>query len=310
MSVAMVSSLEVLLLSSLKRRNALEVDCLRPVVESYLVLLQERTSLRKQVSTLDKRTKALAEEKESLKTELLDKDENEGKAALAEKLTTRNAELGEEVMQSYKENARIAQELAAKVSEITKLREDGEKSATENEKLHLTIGELGSRNKELLQLLEDEKNSCRVLHVELDTLSEEKQGTERQVEDLKIENRKLVEMLLEMKEKEAERMNAANDYYDNVVSNANLQAMRKMSQQQQQQGISGDWLDAGDFGPMGGLTPKSVKHVLSECHEGFVNTVSFSNKGTLLATGGADQTIKVWEPKKGSCFSTLQVRFY
>ena len=47
----------------------------------------------------------------------------------------RNAELSSEVMQSYKENARIAQELAAKVSEITVLREETEKNREEVEKL-------------------------------------------------------------------------------------------------------------------------------------------------------------------------------
>ena len=111
--------LEVHLLSSLRKRNALEVDALRPVVESYLRILGDKTLLRKECSQLDKRTKALAEEKETLKRELLHKDDNEGKAAMAEKLTRKNAELGEEVLQSYKENARIAQELAAKVSEVT-----------------------------------------------------------------------------------------------------------------------------------------------------------------------------------------------
>ena len=45
-------------------------------------------------------------------------------------------------------------------------------------------------------------------------------------------------------EKEAERMNAANDYYDSVVSNANLQAARRMGAAQSGAGaIDGDWQD-------------------------------------------------------------------
>jgi len=300
--------LEVHLLSSLRKRNALEVDALRPVVESYLRILGDKTLLRKECSQLDKRTKALAEEKETLKRELLHKDDNEGKAAMAEKLTRKNAELGEEVLQSYKENARIAQELAAKVSEVTTLREDNDRYLTERDKLQLTVSELGERNKELLTQVEEERSTTRVLHVELDTVSQEKKECEQRCEQAKAENAKLVEMLLEMKEKEAERMNAANDYYDSVVSNANLQAARRMGAAQSGAGaIDGDWqdMDASDFA-VG--VPKMVKHLLPEAHAGACQACSFSNKGTLLATGGADQVIKVWEPKKGAASSTLQVR--
>ncbi len=126
-----------------------------------------------------------------------------------------------------------------------------------------------------------------------------------------MENRKLIEMLLEMKEKEADRMNAANDYYDNVVSNANLQAQRLSGGGASS---SGGW-QGGDNGGDGGWEglgyggahiPKSVKHVLAGAHEGFVHACCFSNKGTLCATGGADQTIKIWEAKKGSCATTLR----
>ena len=103
-------------------------------------------------------------------------------------------------------------------------------------------------------------------------------------------------------------MNAANDYYDSVVSNANLQAARRMGAAQSGAGaIDGDWqgMDASDFA-VG--VPKMVKHLLPEAHAGACQACSFSNKGTLLATGGADQVIKVWEPKKGAASSTLQVR--
>ena len=302
------SSLEHFLLRSLKTRNRLEVDALRPVVESYLSVCREKTGLREKVSQLDRKNKALAEEKESLKVELLNKDDNEGKAAMADKLNAKNAELGEEVMQSYKENARIAQELAAKVSEITTLRDNSEKQQTEIDKLNLTIGELGARNKELLEQLENEKTSCKVMHVELDTLTEEKHKVEQSLESAQTENRKLVDMLLEMKEKEAERMNAANDFYDNVVTNANKQAqMQRLSMDNSAGGANwdGGWEGVGD--PMGGYLPKSVKHVLSDAHEGLVHAACFNSKGNLIATAGADQVIKLWEPKKGACTSSLRV---
>ncbi len=163
------------LLRRLEMRNRLEVDALRGVVGEYLSLCSEKRSLREACAALDKSNKALAEEKGQLKEELLHKDDSEGKAALAGKLQEANAELKEEVMQSYKENARIAQELAAKVNELTVLREEQDRASTEVDKLGLTVGELGERNKDLLTQLEDEKNACRVLKVELDTLIEEKQ---------------------------------------------------------------------------------------------------------------------------------------
>ena len=81
--------LETHLIQSLKRRNFFEVESLRPVVESYLELAQEKKRQARTILDLEKRTKALAEEKETLKVELLNKDENEGKAAMAEKLDER-----------------------------------------------------------------------------------------------------------------------------------------------------------------------------------------------------------------------------
>ena len=180
------------------------------------------------------------------------------------------------------------------------LRDEHDKSVTDNEKLRLTIGELGERNKELLQQVEDERNAGRVLHVELDTLAEEKNALQEEKERVQVENRKLIDLLLEMKEKEAERMNAANDYYDNVVVNANLHAQKASSSWKD---LDGEWegLNCNDFG-----RPKSVKHILQSAHEGMVHTACFSNKGAYMATGGADQVIKLWDPKKGSCTSTLR----
>ena len=104
-----MSTLESLLLGKLRARNLVEVDNIRDVVENYLALCKQKSELRDRVSNLEKRTKDLSQEKETLKVELLNKDDNEGKAQEAEKLKVRNEQLGEEILQSYKENARIAQ---------------------------------------------------------------------------------------------------------------------------------------------------------------------------------------------------------
>ena len=45
--------------------------------------------------------------------------------------------------------------------------------------------------------------------------------------------------------------------------------------------------------------PNTSKAVELKGHTGSVNTVAFCNQGLVLATGGADSTIRLWDPKTG-----------
>ena len=107
------------ILTVLRARNGREVDVLRGVVGAYASLCDDAGRRRRDLSALDRLAKQLREEKDSLKDELLTKDGNEHKAAMADELSSKNSALGEEIMQSYKENARIAQVSEARATSVT-----------------------------------------------------------------------------------------------------------------------------------------------------------------------------------------------
>ncbi|HAA27291.1 MAG TPA: hypothetical protein DCE56_05920, partial [Cyanobacteria bacterium UBA8553] len=41
-------------------------------------------------------------------------------------------------------------------------------------------------------------------------------------------------------------------------------------------------------------------------HGGWVNTVSFSPNGKILASGGSDSIVKLWDAENGSLLFTLE----
>lgn len=45
-------------------------------------------------------------------------------------------------------------------------------------------------------------------------------------------------------------------------------------------------------------------------HEGGCYSLAFSRNGMLLASGGADKTVKLWEPSTATLTSTLHVRLW
>lgn len=40
-----------------------------------------------------------------------------------------------------------------------------------------------------------------------------------------------------------------------------------------------------------------LKRTINNCHSNFGTCIKFNNKGTYLASGSVDETIKIWECK-------------
>ena len=251
------------------------------------------------------------------------------------------------------------------MAEITLLREERERAATRQEALEGNIASLRIEVAELEDRASEREAAVEVLREEARVLGREKAESDAALEAARAENVTLINTILEIKEREADRMNAANDYYDNTVAEANRHAQRI-----QIQAASG--LNAAMAGAAAGAwsapvesfvsVPRAVKHRLEGAHDACVvsgrifdrpipitvershpphpypyptqsnpililtnpshpipfpfpphplllvmqHGVRFSGDGDLFATCSADQTIKLWEPRRGTLVSTLQ----
>jgi len=288
-------------LAALVSRNRVEVDALVPVIQGYLRLCDESVGLKRSVSQLERRTKSLAEERQTLKDELHGQLQGEADAAALEAAKARAHALREEVAQSYKENARIAQELAAKISEVQALRDARDAAVAKCDDLQGAVSDLGDAQAALMRDLEREREAGAVVRDELRHAVGERDEALKQLAQVSDENTRLIQTVIEAKEREAEKMNAANEYYDNVVAQANL--LKQMSINKNAaaslEGSDGDWM-LTNASESACVIPRTVAHRVAEAHAGPVHSLAFTSRGDAFASCSADQKIKLWSSNKSS----------
>ncbi|XP_060526164.1 autophagy-related protein 16-1 isoform X2 [Cylas formicarius] len=137
-----------------------------------------------------------------------------------------------------------------------------------------------------------------------DTLRDEHQALqlaysslEEKLRKVQSENGELVERLIKYKAKDAERMNEEND---NFLKKRHARLQKEIEEAcKDTRGMSSDELQEG-FGPLSQSALPTKVHARFDAHEGEVNAVKWSPVDRLVATGGADRKVKLWDVSKGS----------
>jgi len=108
---------------------------------------------------------------------------------------------------------------------------------------------------------------------------------------------------------EAEKMNEANQFISSAMEQVKRSQMEKKVEEEMKIPIDvskGSLLDEIQalkiYDPVS--LPKKARRTI-EAHKGDVNSLAFSVTGTVLATGGYDSTVKLWDAKSGSARATL-----
>ncbi|XP_012253468.2 autophagy-related protein 16-1 isoform X2 [Athalia rosae] len=210
--------------------------------------------------------------------------------AHAEELATLHKRRGEHTQQIV--------DLNIKLQELKKELQTKEASIAEhlevNAGLRTEITRCVSRERELEnvnQMLKDEHQALQLAFAAL----------EDKLRKAQEENRQLVERLIRYKAKDADKMNEEND---NFLKKRQAKMQKELEDAARDtRGISPDRTSLKE-GPVG-LSSSLPTQVSSkfDAHDGEVNAVKWSPVDRLVATGGADRKVKLWDVSKGTCDS-------
>ncbi|XP_069104031.1 autophagy-related protein 16-1-like [Argopecten irradians] len=302
MATAGATQWKEILILQLKCRNNKERRPFEGLVQSHNKLFENSTSLKSKNVHLTLETEKLKEENLSLQIKVesgggggggnSEKNSNlEHKLyKLQEELTELHRKRGENAQQLIDLNTALQEkekELQAKDNRLSDATatELAMKNAIKN--LELTIMELEATN----QMLKDEHQALQLAFTAL----EEKYRKAQE------DNRELVERWMDQKSKDADKLNAENDY---------VMRRRQAKLQKDLEEAARENINVAERGAMVMGTAICLQASLPEraqykfdAHEGEVNAVRWSPSGAKFATGGTDRKIKLWEVIGGKCES-------
>ncbi|XP_028130460.1 autophagy-related protein 16-1 [Diabrotica virgifera virgifera] len=285
------------ILNQLQERNKRETDLFQELVEehtkifeNYNTLYTENIQLSIQVEKLKGRG-SLGSNSSSLgDIKLQERIQHLEQKLLvqAEELTELHRRKGENAQQIIDLNALVQEKEKIIASKNVILAENAAKMVS----LQAEISMLDKSKNELQYLwdtLRDEHQALQMLFTSLEDKL-------RKAQD---ENRQLVERLIKYKAKDADRMNEEND---NFLKKRYAKMQKEIEEACKDTRGSPEELTEG-YGPLCTSNLPASLNVKFDAHEGEVSAVKWSPLEKLLATGGADRKLKLWEISKG-CYDS------
>ncbi|EIW64847.1 ATG16-domain-containing protein [Trametes versicolor FP-101664 SS1] len=221
----------------LVERNARE-SSYAPVIEQYRRLAQQTKLLKERNASL-LRAMGSARPNPSSSTVFVPGtgEDNPVRAAYIASLESQISSLRDELATVYKTQGQNAQRLLA-MNET--LREKEEMSRVDSESLRKSRDEIAILRKKVEQhseLMSEKDRTAQILHDEINTLQLELSQIEERNQTLTKDNAKLLQRWLDAKQAEVNRMNEANDFYEDLQT-------RRQAALNKQAGANGD--DTGD----------------------------------------------------------------
>ncbi|XP_064615207.1 autophagy-related protein 16-1-like [Liolophura sinensis] len=282
------------ILKALKRRNKKQTRCFVGIIQAQNKLFENAAVLKAQNVQLTVEVERLKEENLTLTLRGDSVGGSEKTQALEQKLYKQQEELTElhrktghnaqqiiDLNNALQEKEKELQQRDSKLldaeSNISGLR-----AAMKN--LEKTILELGDTN----QVITDEHQALQLAYSAL----------EEKYRKLRGENAELVTRWMDLKAKDADKMNAENDVF---VRTQQAKLQRELAEAAREPVIV---KPTGSIGivPLyqAVLVPSNAKCKF-DAHEGEVNAVKWSPSGRIFATGGADRKLKLWDIQNGIC---------
>ncbi|KAL7288499.1 hypothetical protein TKK_0017464 [Trichogramma kaykai] len=301
------SSWRLNIITQLRDRNKTQTHC-------YLDLISLHNRLFDNANTLRGENLQLSIANEKLRTEAASGVTGTGNnAALEAKLLAQADELTM-LHRRRGEHTQQIVDLNNKLQEAMKELQLKESSLADkvdiNNVLRAELTRYAAREKELEninQMLKDEHQALQLAFASL----------EEKLRKAQEENRQLVDRLIKYKSKDAEKMNEENDNFLNESFTSPtaflMQTISKFGKRQakMQKELEDAARDTRTASPDRGGTLEGTAPVIPSslptkiamkfnAHEGEVNAVRWSPTDRILATGGADRKVKLWDIAKGS----------
>ncbi|KAI5756267.1 hypothetical protein M8J77_023603 [Diaphorina citri] len=282
-----------IILNKLLDRNKRETNAFQDLVHFH-------NRLTDNASMLKNENLRLTVQNENLRVDLLrgpggssDRAAQEKIQMLEQKVLAQQEELTE-LHKKRSENVQLLIDINAKQvereNEITSLKNKVTELVTTNTKLKAEIQLYQTNNKELQvlnQMLKDEHQALQLAFTHLEEKLRKSQD----------DNREMVERLMKYKSKDVEKLNEENE---NFIRIKNIRLQKELEEAaKDMRGISPDAY-MKDIGPVvctSAVPTKASFHF--EAHEGEISCAKWSPVDRVLATGGADRKVKLWDISKG-----------
>ncbi|TFY83976.1 hypothetical protein EWM64_g37 [Hericium alpestre] len=200
----------------LAERNSRE-SAFAPIIEQYRRLAQQTKLLKERNASL---LRAVASVKQNPSSSTVfvpgTGEENPVRAAYIASLESQISSLRDELATVYKTQGQNAQRLLA-MNET--LREKEELSRIDSETLRKTRDEIANLRRKVEQhaeVMAEKDRTAQILHDEISTLQLELGQIEERNQNLTRDNAKLLQRWLDAKQTEVNRMNEANDFYEDL----------------------------------------------------------------------------------------------
>ncbi|PRP75660.1 hypothetical protein PROFUN_15626 [Planoprotostelium fungivorum] len=293
------------------------------VFNDYNKILSQNTSYAEKNDQLEQEVRRMnAENAGHMKFIKLYQEQSSSLLAIPE-MEKKIQSLQEELTNSYKRNSENATMILDMNKEVKVMSDDIKHKEIELEDWKSRTNEAEAMIKKLEEQISEKDMVMEVLQEELKALQIELVKSEEKSKALAAENNTLINRWLEYKDREAQKMNEAMDN-----ENVSLLDSMKAAIQRKVSLLKDDSTVALSSAPnildsMAALNsvkvnpPSKVKRTV-EAHKGDICAAAYNFSGTILATGGADHVLKLWDtrsqyslrsPLQGGSQSIMDVKF-
>ncbi|XP_029171189.1 autophagy-related protein 16-1 isoform X2 [Nylanderia fulva] len=275
------------LISQLRERNRSQTSCFADLISLHNRLFESANTLRNTNMQL------------TIANETLRREVANGSIGIGGNpdLEARLLKQAEELAMLHKRKGEHTQQIVDlnnKLQEITKELQAKEASVAEsseaNVNLRSEITKCLGREKEIESVNQMLKDEHQALQLAFASLEEKLRKTQE-------ENRQLIERLIKYKARDAEKMNEEND---NFLRKRQAKMQKELEDAARDtRPVSPDRLSLKEVAGLPTAVPTKVSVTFS-AHEGEVYAVKWSPTDRILATGGADRKVKLWNITKGT----------
>uniref|UniRef100_A0A4W5QM26 ATG16 autophagy related 16-like 1 (S. cerevisiae) n=1 Tax=Hucho hucho TaxID=62062 RepID=A0A4W5QM26_9TELE len=192
----------------------------------------------------------------------------------------------EELTELHKKRGELAQSVIELNHQIQQKDKEIQRNEAKMQEYQRQIAELEGECRELRSQLQDLEQANQTLKDEYDALQITFGALEEKLRRTTDDNQELVSRWMAEKSQEANKLNAENE----------KDCKRRQAKLQKE--LADAAKEPLPMDPRGVYTTKQDR---VEAHDGEVNAVRFSPGSRLLATGGMDRRVKLWEVVSGRC---------
>lgn len=287
------------ILTQLQNRNRSETYCFQELISLHNKIFESANALRSENLQLSIQNEKLRTENAlqltggsssgggSSDSKLLERIQHleQKLLAQAEELTELHRRKGENAQQIIDLNAKVLEKDRVISQKNIALEEYGSKV----NRLQAEVSMLEKSNKELKYLNDTLRDEYQALQLAFNSLEEK-------LRKIQEENGQLLDRIIKYKARDAEKMNEENDNFLKKKYAKMQKDLEDACKDARQLSADEDVFTQ----PPAQSTLPSKANVKFDAHDGEVNAVKWSPVDRLVATGGADRKVKLWDISKGS----------